>query len=308
MEDLVIIGTGPSGYTAALYAARANLSPLIYAGYVPGGQLTQTTDVENFPGFPTGIMGPDLMIQMQQQAERFGARIEYDFVTETEFRPGGPHTLTLASGTKVEAKAVIISTGATPRRLGLESEDKLEMRGVTYCAVCDGAMFKDVPHVVVGGGDSAMEEAMFLTKFATKVTLVHRRDAFRASKIMADRAIANPKIEVAWNSVVEEVLDVSANRVTGVRLRNIVTDEVTTVDCGALFVAIGHIPNTEPFPQIEKDEDGYIILNDHSSRTNIEGVFAAGDCADHVYRQAVTAAGMGCKAALDAERWLEANR
>ena len=308
MEDLVIIGTGPSGYTAALYAARANLNPLVYAGDIIGGQLTQTTDVENFPGFPDGIMGPELMLNMHQQAERFGARIEYDFVESTEFRPGGPHTLKLQSGASIEAKAVIISTGATPRKLGLESEAALEHKGVTYCAVCDGAFWKDVPHIVVGGGDSAMEEAMFLTKFATKVTIVHRRDSFRASKIMADRAIANPKIEVAWNSVIEEVLGASAGKVTGVRLRDTQSNETRVVDAGAVFVAIGHIPNTAPFPQIDKDDDGYIILNDHSSRTNIEGVFAAGDCADHVYRQAVTAAGMGCKAALDAERWLEANR
>jgi thioredoxin reductase (NADPH) len=313
MEDLVIIGTGPSGYTAALYAARANLNPLVITGSQPGGLLTTTSIVENYPGFPLGVDGTQLMTQMQQQAQRFGARLlEWEWVTETKFRPGGPHILTTSSmmgeGKVIEAKAVIISTGATHRRLGIESEDKLERRGVTYCAVCDGAMYRDVPHVVIGGGDSAMEEAMFLTKFASKVTIVHRRDEFRASKIMADRALENPKIEVAWNSVVDEILDVSAGKVTAVRLRNTQTGELSTIDAGAVFIAIGHVPNTDPFPQIDKDDDGYILLEGHSSRTNIEGVFAAGDCADHVYRQAITAAGMGCKAALDAERWLEAKR
>lgn len=305
MEDLVIVGTGPAGYTAGVYAARANLNPLILTGQLPGGQLTQTTEVENYPGFENGILGADLMFEMEKQARRFGARVEYEFVEHVDFPPGGPHTLHLTGGKTIETKAVIISTGATPRRLGLPSEDALETKGVTYCAVCDGAFFPDVPVVVVGGGDSAMEEAVFLTKFASKVTIVHRRDEFRASKIMADRALAHPKIEVAWNSVPDEILGDA--RVTGIRLRNTQTGELTEHEAGAVFVAIGHIPNTKPFADfIDTDEQGYIVLGDSSSRTNIEGVFAAGDCADNVYRQAITASGMGCKAALDAERWLEA--
>ena len=306
MEDLVIIGTGPAGYTAAVYAARANLKPLILAGELPGGQLTQTTDVENYPGFEEGVLGYDLMAKMQAQAERFGTRLKYDIVESVTFKDGGPQTLHLAGGKELQARAVIISTGATPRRLGIPSEDALETKGVTYCAVCDGAFFPDVPHVVVGGGDSAMEEAVFLTKFASKVTIVHRRDEFRASKIMADRAINHPKIEVAWDSEVAEVLGEDVGKVTGVRLRNLKTAETTEVPCGAVFVAIGHTPNTAFLGgQIATDDQGYVLLEGTGSRTNVEGVFAAGDCGDHTYRQAITAAGMGCKAALDAERWLE---
>lgn len=305
MDDVIIIGTGPAGYTAAIYCARANLNPLIIAGNLPGGQLTQTTDVENFPGFANGVQGFALMEQMRQQAERFGTRMEYATVESVDFTPGGPHKLHLQGGDVREARAVIIATGAAHRRLGLESETKLETHGVTYCAVCDGAFFRDVPHVVVGGGDSAMEEANFLTKFASKVTIVHRRDTFRASKIMADRALNNPKIEVAWNSRVSEILDVAQGKVTGVELTNTQSGETSTLDCGAVFVAIGHIPNTVPFKNaIDLDDEGYIVVQGYSSRTSVDGVFAAGDCVDHTYRQAITAAGMGCRAALDAERWL----
>jgi len=305
MERLVIIGTGCAGYTAAIYAARANLNPLIISGDTIGGQLTQTTEVENYPGFEHGILGFDLMENMRKQAERFGTRTLGDRVEKAAFIPGGPHTLTLTGGNEIKAAAVIIATGAIPRKLGLESERKLENQGVTYCAVCDGAFFKGVPHVVVGGGDSAMEEANFLTKFASHVTLVHRRDNFRASKIMGERVLKNPKITVAWNSVVDEVLGVAAGKVTGVVLRDVITGAKREIPAGALFVAIGHVPSTQAFKgQITMDDQGYILLEGHGSKTSCEGVFAAGDCADHEYRQAVTAAGMGCRAALDAERWL----
>lgn len=307
MEKLVIIGSGSAGYTAAIYAARANLNPLLYVGLVPGGLLTTTTEVENYPGFATGIQGYDLMEAMRQQAERFGTRMEHDIVTAATLRPGGPHTLTLSSGATVETEALIIATGASHRKLELENEVKLANKGVTYCATCDGAFFRGVPHVVVGGGDSAMEEATFLTRFASKVYIIHRRDQFRASKIMAARVLENPKIEVQWNSVVVDVLDVAQGKVTGVVLKDTVTGATRTLACGAVFVAIGHVPQTQPFAgQIKLDDNGFVVLDGASSRTTVEGVFAAGDCADHVYRQAITAAGMGCRAAIDAERWLEA--
>lgn len=305
METLVIIGTGPAGLTAALYAARAQLEPLVLAGNVPGGQLTQTTEVENYPGFPKGIQGFDLMEALQQQAERFGARLQNAIVESVELKPGGPQRLTLGDGATLEAKAVIIATGARPRWLGLPSEDALRNKGVSSCATCDGAFFRGVPIVVVGGGDSALEEALFLTRFGSKVMVVHRRDALRASKVMIQRAEENPKIEFIWNSVVTDVLDVTQDKVTGVALKDVNTGATSQRDCGAVFVAIGHIPNTEPFEGQVQTEGGYVVLPDPGrSQTSVEGVFAAGDCADHVYRQAVTAAGMGCRAAIDAERWL----
>ncbi len=305
METVTIIGTGPAGLTAAVYAARANLEPLVLAGNLPGGQLTQTTEVENYPGFPEGVLGFDLMQSFQQQAERFGTRIRNAVVRAVEFAPGGPQRLILGNDEILESSTVIIATGARPRWLGLPSEEALKNKGVSACATCDGAFFRDVPIVVVGGGDSALEEAVFLTRFGSKVIVVHRRDELRASKIMRQRAMEHPKIEFRWDSVVEEILDVTADTVTGVVLKNVKSGELSRVECGAVFVAIGHIPNTDPFVGGVEMEDGYITLPDPgASTTSMEGVFAAGDCADHVYRQAVTAAGMGCRAAIDAERWL----
>ena len=305
METLTIVGTGPAGLTAALYAARANLAPLVLAGTLPGGQLTQTTEVENYPGFPDGILGFDLMEACRKQAERFGARLRNAVVTSVAFTPGGPQKLVLEDSSTLESRAVIIATGARPRWLGLDSENALRNKGVSSCATCDGAFFRNVPIVVVGGGDSALEEALFLTRFGSKVMLVHRREELRASKVMVQRARENPKLEFLWNSVVEEVLDVAQDKVTGVVLRNLKTDSLSRVECGAVFVAIGHTPNTEAFAGHVRMENGYIVLPDAgSSPTSVEGVFAAGDCADHVYRQAITAAGMGCRAAIDAERWL----
>lgn len=302
MEKVIIIGTGAAGLTAAIYAARAQLSPLIIEGMEPGGQLTTTTDVENFPGFPEGVMGPDLMAHIRSQAERFGTRFIFDRVMSTDFSKR-PFKLTLEGGDVLEAESVIISTGASAKYIGLESEQKLIGRGVTSCATCDGAFYRDVPVAVVGGGDTAMEEAMFLTRFASKVYLIHRRDEFRASKIMQDRALANEKIEVVWNSVVKEVLGVEDNEVKGLRLANTQSGEESTLDVAALFVAIGHQPNTEPFNgQVETDEHGYLIAD--NTKTNIPGVYAAGDVQDSVYRQAITAAGSGCMAALEAERFL----
>jgi len=305
VETLVIIGTGPAGLTAALYAARGSMNPLVLAGNLPGGQLTQTTEVENFPGFPTGIQGFDLMEAFQKQAERFGARLRNAIVTGVALVPGGPQRLTLGDGSVLETRALIIATGARPRWLGLESETALRNKGVSSCATCDGAFFRGVPIVVVGGGDSALEEALFLTHFGSRVLVVHRRDELRASKVMAQRARENAKIEFVWNAVVDEVLDVAQDKVTGVVLRDVRTGARSRRDCGAVFMAIGHIPNTEPFAGQLAMEDGYIVLPDPGrSQTSVEGVFAAGDCADHVYRQAITAAGMGCRAAIDAERWL----
>ncbi len=303
MENLVIIGSGPAGYTAAIYSARANMEPLVVTGTVPGGQLTQTSDIENYPGFPEAINGFELMINLQRQAERFGARSKNDSVSAVHFVKGGPHRLELTSGETIEANAVIVATGASPRWLGLESEKRLMNKGVTACATCDGAFYRNVPVVVVGGGDTAMEEALFLTKFASKVTIIHRRDELRASKIMGDRAKNHEKISFAWSSVVEEIL--GENEVEGVRLKNVKTGETSEISCKGYFVALGHVPNTQLFKEfIDLDETGYIVVR-NGSYTNIDGVFAAGDCADHTYRQAITAAGMGCKAAIDAERWLD---
>ena len=303
-EKLVIVGSGPAGYTAAIYAARANLNPLLYSGMLPGGLLTQTTEVENFPGFPESVLGFDLVTAMQAQAERFGTRIEYDAVEKFELTDGGIQELILPSGDVVETEALIIATGASPRYLGLPNEERLRNHGVSACATCDGAFFKDVPVVVIGGGDSAMEEATFLTRFASKVYVVHRRDELRASPIMAERARANPKIEFVWSSVVEDIL--GQESVEGIRVKSLKTGETSEIACKGYFAALGHIPNTAPFKEfIQLDEHGFVVLSGDSSRTTLAGVFAAGDCADPHYRQAITAAGMGCKAGMDAERYLE---
>jgi thioredoxin reductase (NADPH) len=294
MEKVVIIGSGCAGLTAALYAARANLKPLVLTGKQPGGLLTTTTIVENYPGFPEGVDGYELMTRMQKQAERFGARVQFE-----------PFLLTV-DGETVQTETIIIASGAGHRHLGLESEHKLENKGVTYCATCDGALpvFRDQPLVVVGGGDSACEEAMFLTRFGSVVYLVHRRGGLRASKIMADRALAHAKIKPIWDTVVTEVLDEKLGKVTGVRLKNLKTEEKSTLDCAGVFVAIGHVPNTQIFRgMIDMDDTGYIIPKGGSA-TNVPGVFVAGDCSDRVYRQAVTAAGLGCAAAIEVERFL----
>lgn len=305
MENLIILGNGPAGLTAAIYASRANLDPVVYTGNVPGGQLTQTTEVENYPGYPEGVQGFDMMEEFKKQAERFGTRMKSGIVKKAELTDGGPQKLTFSDGETVETQALIISTGATPRTLGLESEEKLKNKGVSFCATCDGAFFRDVPIVVVGGGDSAVEEALFLTRFGSKVYVIHRRDELRASKIMQERAFKNDKVEFVWDSVVEEILGVDEDKVTGVKLKNVKTEELSDLECGAVFIAIGHVPNTSLFKdQLELDENGYIVYDGVTSKTNVEGVFVAGDCADHIYQQAVTAAGMGCRAAIDAERWL----
>jgi thioredoxin reductase (NADPH) len=305
VREVIIIGGGPAGYTAALYAARANLNPLLIEGFAWGGQLMITSDVENYPGYPTGILGPEMMQDFRKQAERFGTEFINDDVTRVDFseRPFG----VWVGDTEYRAESVIVATGANARQLGLESEKTLQGRGVSYCAVCDAAFFKDREVVVVGGGDSAMEEANFLAKFAPKVTIVHRRETFRASPIMVDRARNNDRIEFVLDSVVEEVLGTDDGCVTGVVVRNLKTGEQTEIRTDGLFVAIGHDPNTALFRgQLEMDEAGYIVTKGKSSETNVPGVFAAGDVQDHVYRQAVTAAGSGTMAALDAERWLAA--
>jgi thioredoxin reductase (NADPH) len=302
VRELIVVGGGPAGYTAALYAARSNLSPLVIEGFAFGGQLMITSDVENYPGFRDGIMGPELMATMRAQAERFGAEMLSDDVTRVDFS-SRPFRVYVGDD-EYQAKAVIVATGATARQLGLESEVSLQGRGVSYCAVCDAAFFKGQDVVVVGGGDSAMEEATFLAKFASHVTLVHRREGFRASPIMIDYAHAKENLEFVTNAVVTEVLG-EDGRMTGVRLRDTVTDEEREIAAGGLFVAIGHDPTTGLFKDVlEMDSEGYLLTRGGSTETNIEGVFAAGDVVDHVYRQAVTAAGMGCMAALDAERWL----
>jgi thioredoxin reductase (NADPH) len=305
MEQVVIIGSGCAGWTAAIYTARANLSPLLITGQQPGGLLTTTSSVENFPGFRNGIEGTALMMEMQEQATRFGTRVQYLSKVDSVDFSSSPLRLTV-EGKIIEAKSVIVSVGAGHRHLGVAGEHELENKGVTYCATCDGALpiFRNKPLVVVGGGDSACEEASYLTRFASQVYLIHRRDSLRASKIMADRTLANPKITMVWNSVVEEVLDVTQDKVTAVRLKNVVTGEASTMDCAGVFVAIGHSPNTQIFKgQLAMNDSGYITLHE-GSRTSVPGVFAAGDCADSVYRQAITAAGMGCAAAIDAERSL----
>ena len=303
MEKLIIVGAGAAGYAAAIYAARADLAPVVVEGLQPGGQLTITTDVENFPGFPDGIAGPELMDRMRRQAERFGARFLADTVEAADLR-APPFKLTLSGGQTLEAAALIIATGATAKYLGLPSERQLIGRGVSACATCDGAFFRNVPIAVAGGGDTAAEEALFLTRFASKVTLIHRRDRLRASPVMAARVLQHPKIEIRWNSVIEEVLDVARSEVTGLRLRDVHTGALSTLDVKGLFVAIGHQPNTAPFQgQLELDAAGYIRTT--NARTSRSGVFAAGDVQDALYRQATTAAGSGCMAALEAQRYLE---
>jgi thioredoxin reductase (NADPH) len=303
VRELIIIGGGPAGYTAALYAARANLEPLVIEGFQWGGQLMITSDVENYPGYAEGVLGPEMMKDFRRQAERFGAEFLSDDVTRVDFSER-PFRVWVGDE-EYRSEAVIIATGANARQLGLESEVALQGRGVSYCAVCDAAFFRERNVVVVGGGDSAMEEATFLTKFATKVTVVHRRDEFRASQIMEDRARANDKIEFITNAVVEEVVGEAG--VTAVKIRDVNTGELTELPADGLFVAIGHDPNTKLFADwLDLDAGGYIITKPGSTETNIEGVFAVGDVVDHVYRQAVTAAGMGCMGALDAERWLAA--
>ena len=302
VRELIIIGGGPSGYTAALYAARANLNPLVIEGITWGGQLMITSDVENYPGYPEGILGPEMMSDFRRQAERFGAEFLTDDVTRVDFseRPFRVYT----GDEEHLAKTVIIATGATARQLGLDSERELQGRGVSYCAVCDAAFFREKEVVVVGGGDSAMEEAIFLTKFATKVTVVHRREDFRASPIMLDRARANERIEWITNSVVDEVLG-EEGKVNAVSLRDVNTDQTSQIRANGLFVAVGHDPNTSLFlDQLDHDKAGYLLTKPGSTATNVEGIFAAGDVVDHTYRQAVTAAGTGAMAALDAERLL----
>ena len=305
MENVVIIGSGCAGWTAAIYTARANLSPLLITGQQPGGLLTTTSIVENFPGFRNGVEGTALMMEMQEQATRFGTRVEYLSRVDSVDFSGTPLNLTV-DGKVIESRSIIVAVGAGHKHLGAPGEHELENKGVTYCATCDGALpiFRNKPLAVVGGGDSACEEAMYLTRFASQVYLIHRRDSLRASRIMAERTLANEKITTVWNSVVEEVLDVSQDKVTGVRLKNTVTGEASTLECAGVFVAIGHTPNTQIFQnQLTMTDAGYIVLSE-GSRTNVRGVFAAGDCADSVYRQAITAAGMGCAAAIDAERYL----
>lgn len=305
MENVVVIGSGCAGWTAALYAARANLEPLVVTGAQPGGLLTTTSIVENYPGFPDGIDGTELMMRMQKQAERFGAKTQYGTtITKADFSRR-PFKL-WADEDEIETKTVIIACGASHRHLGLKNEALLEKKGVTYCATCDGAlpMFRNQPLVVVGGGDSACEEATYLTRFASKVYLVHRRDELRASKIMADRALGNKKIEPIWDTVIEDIYDVKQDKVTGVKLKNVKTGKSNDLEAAGVFIAIGHAPNTQIFKgQIEMDADGYILCK-KGTYTSVEGVFASGDCVDKVYRQAVTAAGTGCAAAIDAERFL----
>lgn len=302
-EKVVIIGTGAAGLTAALYTARADLEPLVLEGLQPGGQLTTTTEVENFPGFPEGIDGTELMDRMRKQAERFGTRFQTGLVDKTEL-DGEVKKLILDDGKVIEADTVIIATGASAKYLGIESEQKLIGRGVTSCATCDGAFYRNVPVAVVGGGDTAMEESLFLTRFASTVHVLHRRDEFRASKIMADRVLAHDKIQVHWNTVVEEVQDVEKGEVTGLILKDTVSGETRPLEVAALFVAIGHQPNTSAFQgQLEMNDAGYLIA--HNTKTSVPGVFAAGDVQDPTYRQAITAAGSGCMAALEAERYLE---
>ena len=306
MEKIAIIGSGCAGWTAALYTARANLMPLVLTGKQPGGLLTTTSIVENFPGFPEGVDGYELMMRMQKQAERFGARASFGAVEAVDFSQT-PFTLTV-DGEQTEAQAVIITTGASHKHLGVPGEDLLETKGVTYCATCDGALpvFRNQPLVVVGGGDSACEEALYLTRFGSAVHLVHRRDALRASKIMAKRVHTHKTIKPIWDSVVTEVLEVKQDKVTGVKLKNLKTGAESVLDCAGVFIAIGHSPNTDIFKgQIEMDANGFVVPK-QGTMTNVSGVFVAGDCADHVYRQAVTAAGMGCAAAIDAERFLAA--
>lgn len=304
IESMIIIGSGPAGLTAAIYASRALLNPLMIEGEEVGGQLMTTTDVENFPGFPAGIMGPELMEQTKKQAERFGTRFISQNVTKVDL---SQRPFKVWVGEKLyQTKSVIISTGASAKYLGLESERRLLGRGVSACATCDGAFFRNQKVMVIGGGDTAMEEATFLTRFASEVIIVHRREEFRASKIMADKALNHPKIKVMWNSALEEV--VGENLVKGAKIKNLASGEVQEVAVEGIFIAIGHKPNTDLFKgQLETNEVGYLTTKPHSAWTSVEGVFAAGDVADDKYRQAITAAGTGCMAAIDCERWLEEN-
>ena len=303
MENVLIIGSGPAALTAALYTARANLSPLVIEGLESGGQLMTTTDVENYPGFNEGVMGPELVDNIHKQAEKFGARFVSGNATKVDFNAS---PLTVATDEQTfEAKTVIIATGARPRKLNIESEKQLWGKGISSCATCDGAFFRNKEVCVIGGGDSAIEEALFLTRFASKVTLIHRRDELRASKIMQERALSNDKVAFLWDSVVDEYLASDKNLVRGVNVRNVKTDEITEYPCDGVFLGIGHIPNTDIFKgQLELDSNGYIVTQSPRTYTNMKGVFAAGDVVDHIYQQAITAAAMGCKAAIDAERYL----
>jgi len=303
-ERIVVIGAGAAGLTAAIYAARANLNPLVIEGMQPGGQLTITSDVENFPGFTDPVAGPQLMDGMRRQAERVGARFKSGDVKSVDLK-ATPFAIEL-EGEKVQAQTIVVATGASARWLGIDSEKALYGKGVSACATCDGFFYKGKEVTVVGGGDTAIEEALFLTNFCTKVTVIHRRDELRASKIMQERAKKNPKIEFAWNSVVDEILDVDEGEVTGVQVKDVGTGEKRVIACAGIFIAIGHDPNTKPFAgQLEMNGQGYIVTEKSSMRTSVPGVFAAGDCQDNVYRQAITAAGTGCMAAIDAERYLQ---
>jgi thioredoxin reductase (NADPH) len=305
MENIIILGTGCAGFTAGIYTARANLNPLILEGKQPGGQLTTTSEVENFPGFPQGVDGYSLMDQLRKQATRFGARVENAFIDKVDF--SGDTKILYSGEKKFEAKAIIIATGAAPRLLGVPGEQEMYGgKGVTTCATCDGAFYRNMDVIVAGGGDSACEEALFLTRFCSKVTLVHRRNELRASQIMAERAQAHEKIEIIWDSAIKEILPDDAGKTRAVSLENLKTKEVSEISCKGVFIAIGHVPNTQPFKDIlPLDSNGYLVPEKGSQvQTSIPGVYVAGDCADHVYRQAITAAGMGCQAAIDVERWL----
>ena len=305
MENIIILGTGCAGFTAGIYTARANLNPLILEGRQPGGQLTTTSEVENFPGFPEGVDGYSLMDQLRKQATRFGARVENAFIDKVDF--SGDTKILFSGNKKFESKAVIIATGAAPRLLGIPGEKEMYGgKGVTTCATCDGAFYRNMDVIVVGGGDSACEEALFLTRFCSKVTLVHRRDELRASRIMAERTLAHEKIEVVWDSGIQEILPDEAGKTRAITVENLKTNELSEISCKGVFIAIGHVPNTQPFKDIlPLDSNGYLIPDQGSQvQTQIPGVYVAGDCADHVYRQAITAAGMGCQAAIDVERWL----
>lgn len=304
MKNVAIIGSGPAGYTAAIYTARANMKPVLIEGIQPGGQLTTTSEVDNYPGFSEGITGPELMGEMKKQSLRFGTEIINGEVSSVDFSKS-PFSLTANGKDTYQAKTVIIATGATAKLLNMESEKRLMGLGVSACATCDGFFFKEKEVMVVGGGDTALEDANFLTKFASRVTIIHRRDELRGSKILQDRAFKNRKIEFCWDSVVEDILDPEKGEVTGIRLKNVKSGEITEKKCDGVFMAIGHSPNTSIFKgKLEMDEAGYIVTND-GSKTSVPGVFACGDVQDHVYRQAVTAAGSGCAAAIDAERFLE---
>lgn len=309
MENIIILGTGCAGFTAGIYTARANLNPLILEGRQPGGQLTTTSEVENFPGFPEGVDGYSLMDQLRKQATRFGARVENSFIDKVEL--GVDKKVLFSGDKKFEAKAIIIATGAAPRLLGVPGEKEMYGgKGVTTCATCDGAFYRNMDVIVVGGGDSACEEALFLTRFCSKVTLVHRRDELRASQIMAERTQSHEKIEIVWDSAIKEILPDEEGKTRAVTISNFKTNNQEEIPCKGVFIAIGHIPNTQPFENLlPVDSNGYLIPENGSQvQTAIPGVYVAGDCADHVYRQAITAAGMGCQAAIDAERWLAENK